>query len=210
MSISFGLYDFFSYTIPGFLYILVINQFLILFQLPSLPLSKLSTDLGSALFWTVAAFIAGHLMDFFSLKWYQLIIKKKAETKAVSDFHKNLREDGNEFEISDRRVLFSFIRHNDLELAKYIDNYKAISYMLNNISFALILFAVHQMTAMFLEGITLTTTIGFVAGIMFSFIAIRRSRIFNEWYWSAIYEQAHQYGNHFHEMFKASRKKIKK
>ena len=36
MSIAFGIYDFFSYTVPGVFYILVANQLLLLLKLPSI------------------------------------------------------------------------------------------------------------------------------------------------------------------------------
>ena len=44
MSITFGTYDFFSYTVPGVLYILVVNRLLLLLKLPSIDINNLNVN----------------------------------------------------------------------------------------------------------------------------------------------------------------------
>jgi len=207
MSITFGIYDFFSYTIPGVLYILVVNRLLFLLKLPSVDINNLNVNVGSALLWVIVAYVVGQLMDSFAIKLYYRINKFHAETTAMKEFrekHKNLAID---FTINDRQTLFSVVRHNNLDLALYIDNFKAISIMLNNISLALLLLAVEQMIEMLVKGFTFQTLIVFVASLGFSYVAITRSALFNKWHWSAVYNHARQYGKSIPEMFSSPPKK---
>jgi hypothetical protein len=206
MSIAFGIYDFFSYTVPGVLYILVANQLLLLLKLPSIDINNLNTNIGSALLWVVVAYVVGQLMDSFAIRWYYLINKFHAETKAMKEFrekHKGLAID---FTINDRQTLFSVVRHNNLELARYIDNFKAISIMLNNISLALLLFSVEQGIAIIINGFSLASLTYIIVSLILAYVAISRSALFNEWHWAAVYRHARQYGKSVPEMFKVPAK----
>jgi hypothetical protein len=203
MSIAFGLYDFFSYTVPGVLYILVFNQLLAAVGLPSLDLTSLNVDLGSTLLWVVAAYVFGQLMDSFAIRWYYLVNKFHAETRAMKEFREKHKGMVIDFTINDRQTLFSVIRHNNLELARHIDNFKAISIMLNNISLALLLFAFEQVIVILIRGFSLGSLLIFLLSLLFSYVAIVRSALFNEWHWMAVYQHARQYGKSVAEMFKA-------
>lgn len=206
MSIAFGIYDFFSYTVPGVLYILVANQLLILLKLPSIDISNLSADFGTALFWVVVAYVVGQLMDSFSIRLYYWINKFHAETKAMKEFREKHKDLAIDFTINDRQTLFSVIRHNNLDLALYIDNFKAISIMLNNISLALFLFSIEQVVAIFFNGFSLAALATIAVSAIFGYVAITRSALFNEWHWAAVYRHARQYGKSVPEMFKAPMK----
>ena len=209
MSVTFGLYDFFSYTIPGALYILVANQLLFLLKLPSIDINNLNANIGSALLWVVIAYVVGQLMDTFAIRLYYLVNKFNAETKAMKEFrekHKGMKID---FTIHDRQTLFSVIRHNNLDLARHIDNFKAISIMLNNISLALLLFAIAQVIAVMVNGFTLALLLYIIVSLFFAYVAISRSALFNEWHWAAVYQHALQYGQSISEMFKVSSSKKK-
>jgi hypothetical protein len=202
MSITFGIYDFFSYTVPGVLYILVANHLLFSLGMPSIDLNTLNTSIGGALLWVLAAYVVGQLMDSFAVRWYYLVNKFHAETKALHDFREKHEDIQTDFTINDRQSLFSVIRHNNLELARHIDNFKAISIMLNNISLALLLFAVEQFLVAVADGFSLRALFMIFIPLMFSHVAISRSAVFNEWHWEAVYQHARQYGKSVAEMFK--------
>jgi hypothetical protein len=205
MSITFGIYDFFSYTVPGVLYILAANQLLFFLRMPNIDLNTLNTNLGSTLLWVVAAYVVGQLMDSFAVRWYYLVNKFHAETKALHDFREKHKDIKTDFTINDRQSLFSVIRHNNLELARYIDTFKAISIMLNNISLALLLFAALQGFALVKYGFSLRTLFLIIVSLVFSYVAISRSAVFNEWHWEAVYQHARQYGKSVAEMFKRAK-----
>lgn len=207
MSITFGIYDFFSYTVPGALYILVVNQLLILMKLPSIDINNLNVNLGSTLLWVIISYVVGQLMDSFSIRLYYAVNKFTAETIAMKEFRERHKDLAIDFTIHDRQTLFSVVRHNNLDLALYIDSFKAISIMLNNISLALLLLAIEQLAEMLVRGFTFPTLVVLVASLGFSYVAITRSALFNKWHWSAVYNHARQYGKSIPEMFKSPAKK---
>jgi hypothetical protein len=158
--------------------------------------------LGSAALWLVLAYVAGHLMDTFAISWYSLFNKFSAEIKAMKDFkHKNENlEIG--FNLDDRRILHSVVRHNKPDVTLSIDSFKAISIMLNNISLALCLLGIIELMRFTLQGYPLAV-LGFaLAAFVFSYVAVKRSRLFNEWHWSAVFEHARQFGRSVPEMYK--------
>lgn len=207
MSITFGIYDFFSYTVPGLLYILVANQALIFLNLPSIDLENLSANYGSALLWVVISYVIGQLMDSFAIQLYYFANKFSAETKAMKDFKEKLKSLPVEFTINDRKTLFSVIRHNNLDLALYIDNFKAVSFMLNNISLGLLLLSLEKLFEMAVGGFSFYLLVIIVLSLLFSYVAITRSALFNEWHWSAVYQHARHYGKSIPEMYNSSAKK---
>ena len=202
MSITFGVYDFFSYTVPGFLYIWTINQLLAIFNLPHFSVENISLDIGFALVGIVASYVAGGLVDALAYKWYLLFYKQRTEQEALDNIKKNYPELGIDFELKDRRLLFSFIKHNDLQLAKNIGKFKALSIMFHNISFGLFLFALVQAIKLLTDEASVSGVAFILVALVFSRISIKRSALFNFWYWSGNFEQALHYGNSIPTMFK--------
>src|ERR1700752_241582 len=175
MSIAFGIYDFFSYTIPGVIYLIVINQILGLSKLPIINVENLNTNLGYALLGIVVAYIVGHLMDTIARRWFFLFYKDNLQKRLIDRLKENYPELKIEFDIGDLRVLFSFIRHHQLELAESIEKYKVINIMLQNISLALLLFGIQEVLSIILNGFSISAGLLSVIAFTFSIISLQRS-----------------------------------
>ncbi len=201
MSITFGIYDFFSYTVPGFLYIFTINALLGIIKLPHFTVGNISLDIGFALIGVVVAYVVGGLLDTFAYKWYLLFYRNRIEHQALDQMKKNYPSLNIGFDVKDRRLMYSFIKHNNLELAENIDKFKALNIMFHNISFALLLFSLVQLVKLTLDGFSVATLLTLIAAAIFSQVALRRSALFNFWYWSGNFEQALHYGKNISEMF---------
>jgi len=212
MAITFGIYDFFSYTIPGLMYLVVFNQVLGLFKISTITFDKLNANLGYTLLGIIFAYIVGHLMDMIARRWFFLFYKDKLQKRLIDRLKKNYPELKIDFDVQDLRVLFSFIRHHQLELAEAIEKTQVIKIMLQNISLALLLFGVQEMMFIFLNGFSISAVLLLIIAFAFSVFALNRSALFNDWFWSAIFVQALHYGSSISEMFgktatKAGRKK---
>jgi len=211
MSVSLGIYDFFSYTIPGMLYLIVLNQLLGLFKLQNISVENLNTNLGYAFLGIVVSYVVGHLMDTIARRWFFLFYKDNLQKRLIDRLRINYPDLKIEFDIQDLRVLFSFIRHHQLDLAETIEQYKVINIMLQNISLGLLLAGIYQILNMLLNGFTNNSIILLLIAILFSIAALQRSALFNDWYWSAIFTQALHYGTNITEMFgKTSKKTARK
>jgi hypothetical protein len=168
---------------------------------PNFSLNTLGSDLGYVLAGVVIAYVAGQLMDPLAYRWYLLFNKYKVEHEAIEQLKSKYPKLKIGFGVADRRILFSFIRHNDLELAETIDKFKAINIMLQNLSFGLFLFGLVQIAELISVGFSISSTLICLVMLAFSFVAIKRSSLYNLWYWSAIFEQALHYGSSVQEMF---------
>lgn len=208
MSITFGIYDFFSYMVPGVLYLVVANELLRIFKLSDLSIIQLADkfgNLGDAVLWGIVAYVLGQLMDTFGIRWYTLFNNFSAEIKAMKEFKEKNADLDIHFNLADRKILFSVVRHNKPELAQSIDSFKAISIMLNNVSLALFLFGIVQFISfvrlLAATGQFLPVLLMSLAAFGLSYVAVKRSSLFNEWHWCAVFEHARQFGRSVPEMF---------
>ena len=202
MSFALGFYEIFSYAIPGFLYIIVANGFLQLLKLPHVKLGQAPGTLGFIVLVAILSYIAGHLADPIAYRWYLLFNRQGADEKIVADIKGKLPEANLEFEAADRRLMYSFIKHKSLALAEYLDKFNAISILLQNVSLGLFLFSITQIAYIFITGQVWRYSLGALLGLLFSFIAIKRSTLYKSWYIRGVFEQALHYGTSVEKMFK--------
>jgi hypothetical protein len=190
------------------IYLIVINQLLGLFSLPNISIDNLNANLGSAVLGIVVAYVIGHLLDMIARKWFYLFYKDNLQRRLIDRLRTSYPDLKIEFDVQDLRVLFSFIRHHQLDLAETIEKYKVINIMLQNISLGLLLAGIYQILNILLNSLTINSIIFLGLTIFFSIVALRRSALFNDWYWSAIFTQALHYGTNITEMFGKTSKKI--
>ncbi len=206
MSITLGIYDVFSYAIPGMLYLFTFNEIIKLLRLPFVDIPQL-TD-GSHLFLLgLLAYLVGHLFDYISHAiWYRRFYPGKSDERALLKFkaYSGLKPD---FEPHQWPILLSMIRYDNMEICNTIDKNKATSIMLRNVSFALFLLALVFTISAITSGISLVF-LGAVAALIGSIVALRRGDVFNQWFYILIYQQALVYGDSLKEVLTASRSKI--
>lgn len=204
MSIMLGIYDVFSYAIPGLLYLFAFNEGLKLLNSPSVDITQL--DNVTPLFLIgVLSYLIGHLFDHIShYIWYRRFYPGKSAERAYSSFV-NYSDLESDFHPRQWPMLLSVIRHNNMEVCNTIDKSKATSIMLRNVSFALflltIIFLVSAFSSGFLAGF-LITAIGMLIG---SIVALRRSDNFNQWFYLLIYQQSAVYGSNLQEVINSNK-----
>ena len=203
MSFALSFYEIFSYAIPGTLYILVANVALQLFDLPHMDLAKTPGTLGFVVLVGVMSYLAGHIFEPFGYRWYGLFNRQGIDKEVLAGMKQKYPGLNIEFDPQDRRVLFSFIKHNNPALTEYLDQFHATSVFLHNVSFGLFLFALTQLAYIFRTGELLKYGLGALSGLLLSFIAVKRSAVFNRWYFLGIFEQALHYGASVEAMFEA-------
>ena len=158
--------------------------------------------LGFVVLMALLSYLAGHIFEPFGYWWYRLFNRGGIDKAALGDIKDKYPGLKIEFDIQDRRMLYSFIKHNNLALAEYLDQFHAVGVFLHNVSFGLFLFALTQTAYVFLTGEILKYGLGALIGLLLSFIAVKRSAVFKSWYFLGIFEQALHYGNNVEKMFK--------
>ena len=208
MSINLGFYDFFSYLIPGLLYLYVFNEFLrsigqkfidigTWFQLGQEP------SLIMLIPMIIAAYIVGHMMDPVAQRLFKLIYHfrnpKKVYTRALDDLKKQHPNLNIGFEPKDWNLLFSFIRHRNLEMAHILDKFNADAIMLVNISlgmFALVLIQIR----MFFSTNSLVFLINSAGIFVLFLLAAFKCNQFRSWFFTGVFQAALEYGKNLKEV----------
>ena len=218
MTINLGLYDFFSYLIPGLLYLFTFGKLLVVLgwdYTEAIPWASL--DLGSivvVLPIVALAYLLGHLMDMIANKVVSWRIRnirnpsEKKEEKAFPIAAKALKTQKEiqsnlaiEFRHKDWFLLFNLIAQRNLNLSQYIDKYQADSLMLRNISLGSFLFGILQFVSFISTPSPVSLLIAIIV-IVFSILAYLKSEDFRYWYFSSIFEASLEYGLSLEEVVK--------
>lgn len=200
MSISLGIYDVFSYAIPGMMYLFMFNEFLRLLHLPHMDITILK-DSALLLLLGLISYLIGHLFDHISHEiWYRTWYPKgQAIEQAYAKFRgtPGVKAD---FDVNQWSVLFSVIRQNNPELAVTIDRNKATAIMLRNVSFALALLAIVSLINLIATSFDISSGLAVIVAALGSRVSLLRSDKFNVGFYSVIFEQSLLYGNNLAEV----------
>lgn len=200
MSITLGMYDLFSYLIPGILYLYVVNQFLGLFNkglfdvLPKTSSGYSIPDLILVVLGLVVAFIVGHIFDLIA-HWFvfRLIYRDKTSQTVLMNIKKRDADANIQFEAKDWHLLLILLRQRNLEVAQSFDKHEADSIMFRNISLIALLLGLISIARAILENpmFWILTVLGVVVCIM----TARRSYTFHAWFFEGVFLAALEYGN---------------
>ncbi len=209
MSVSVRIYDLFSYTVPGFLYLFVFNEFFRLQGWEHFKKESIQTDSGAitVALVIVSAYVLGLLMDYFA-NWFffRVLTRYKIKEASLSDLKSEFNELNIEFKADDRKPLFTALRQRNPSYSLVIDAFGANSIMLRNISFGLLLIAFLCTWRVIVEfqWQLLVATFGSLA---LSWIAYLRSRMFYHWFFLNIFEGALEYGATLKDVIEYNRRR---
>jgi hypothetical protein len=206
LSFSVGVYDLFSYTIPGILYLFVANEVIRTLGFPYLKYQDVTSPAAIVLV-VCAAFILGHVMDFVADRWKELGEKKKVSTQAVEILKRNYPDLDIKFQPKERAVLFAVIRRTHNDITATLDRNKAISILFQNVSLGLLLSAIYFLINMFANGYSSISLALLIVSTVLSLVIRQRSRMFNLWFNSLIFEVALTYGTNTQDILKSTKLK---
>ena len=202
MSVTIGIYDLFAYTIPGFLYLFVINEFFRLIGWNSLQFDQLNQipDLIFAAIAILCAYVIGNLFDFFA-GWFLNTLLGRGRTPEVelTRLTKRYPTLDIRFVPKDWELLFALLRQRAREPSSLIETYGATGILHRNICFGLLLLAILQIYQMFLNysHAGLAIAIGI---LILCYVAYRRNRMYYVWFFREIYEASLNYGKSIEEV----------
>lgn len=203
MSISLGIYDIFANAIPGLFYLFVFNEIARASGFRAVDLASID-NLGLIVVVGLAAYVAGHILDYVCVRWwFRLFYRQSHSVSGLESLSKNYPDIKIKFKPSEASLLLSVLRHEKLDVANEIERNKVICILLRNISFASVLFACLELFLTFQYGFSLPDLVATIIAVMVSYIAIRRSDIFNTWHYHLIYEYSVIRGNSLQEVLKS-------
>jgi len=200
MSIAIGVYDFFSYTIPGVFYLYIIYEFLKLFKVDVNNLLSVIANTSTPFQVTiliiglVTAFIVGHVFDMVAHFLVFNLMYRGKTSQIVLDKIKRRDNDANiQFEAKDWHLLLILLRQRNLPVAQTFDKHEADSIMFRNISLIALLTAFVMGAKATLDDPYLWITVG--AFLPVWIMAARRSFILHTWFFEGIFLSTLEYGN---------------
>lgn len=196
MSINLGIYDFFAYLVPGFLYLFLINDFFARMGWASYDLAQANQQIGIGTIGAVvlAAYIVGHLFDFFA-HWfcYSLLTRKSMAETALEQIKRQYPALKIAFEPKDYHLLFVLLRQRNPQYTQTLDRFEANSILLKNVSFAAVLFVLGRAILLF-TGFSLPDLLLLLAGLLASWLAFRGSKMYHGWFFLDVFEATLDYG----------------
>jgi len=208
MSINLGFYDFFSYLIPGLLYLYVFNEFLrgtgqkfvdIGIWLQSGQAPSLTVFIPIL----IGSYLVGHLLDPVAQRlfkiFYHIRNPKKVYAQALDDMkahHPNLDI---KFDPKDWNLLLNFIRHRNLEMAHILDKFNADAIMLVNIALGLFSLTLIQ-AGMFFSSNNWIYLINSAGVFILFLLSIFKCNQFRSWFFIGVFQAALEYGKDLEEV----------
>lgn len=214
MPITFGIYDFFSYFVPGLLYLVVFNEFLrvigwkfINFETWFQPEQVINLLLLVPVI--LVAYIIGHLLDVLAFKFFfgfvfRIRNQRGASYRGLEFVKENYPTLKVKFEPKDWNVMFTILRQRNKDISQVIDQFQANSIMLRNIAFGMLLLSVIYIG----ESISIQSSGPLIfASVTFVIcgISIYKSRIFRTWFFEGVFEAALEYGASVKEVVEYTR-----
>jgi hypothetical protein len=201
MSITIGIYDLFAYTLPGFLYLYVIYEFLDITRIVNINIIKLivKANLLEVLLIAVAAFLVGQIFDG-AAHWFVFdVVQKYKTSQALLDRIKqrDSRVDI-EFEAKDWHLLLILLRQRNLDVAQTFDKHEADSIMFRNISFMALLNSLVMAAGAVMEHSGYW--IGVIISLFICVVSARRSRTLHGWFFEGIFLASLEYGRNIEQV----------
>ena len=189
MNIRLGIYEIFSRIVPGGLYIFAVGQLLVILGVIVLDWQLLN-NLSLIMTITVVsvAYVLSEALDRFALTWFRVFCKKGYNSVALANF-KLWYADKWDIDLKDAEwhVLIAYVRTKNLALADEIERHNAISIMLRNISFGLLLVAMNCFIGFFLHA-GIYYLIAGIAAILFAVLVIQDAVKFHKWFFNTIFD----------------------
>ena len=191
MSITIGVFDFFSYAIPGSLYLLTAIYLASIFNGSKIDIQYITLTGELIVVFGIGGYLTGVLFDLVAGKIWGWIFKgNQVRVKALTEFKKRYETMKVRFEATDWPVLLAYIKHNSPENVFIIEKDKALSMMLQNLSLCCFVFFVGQVFYLLLNSFSyLQFSLGIIA-FTFSILSARQSLKFERWFFLGIYEAA--------------------
>lgn len=202
MSVSIGIFDLYSFMIPGLLYLFVLNEAARVLKLGYFDFIQLKDNLWLGVGILVVAYILGHTLSAVTFRiWFRLFYRYGRSQKAYEIFKE--RNPDTDFAHEKWGIFMAVIRRDNSDIAQRIEKNIVDAIMFRNVSFGFMLFAVVQLLAGLAAGFSATIIIAIVLALLLSGLAIRQSNKYDGWFFNSIFEHAITFGRTTEEVTNA-------
>lgn len=202
MSVSIGIFDLYSFMIPGLLYLFVLNETARVMKLGYFDFSQLKDNLWLGVGILAIAYIFGHTLSSLTFRiWFRLFYRHERSQRAYEKF-KESNPDVN-YRHESWGILMAVIRRDNPDIAQRIEKNIVDAIMFRNVSFGFMLFAVVQLITGFSTVFSVTIIAAIILASLMSGLAIRQSNKYDSWFFNSIFEHAITFGRTTEEVTSA-------
>lgn len=189
MSIQFGIYDFFAYTVPGGLYLLSLIYILASFAGVRLDFASLSNlSIIQILLIAIPAYIIGLVVDRIAVFWYRNFEPKQLAEIVLEKFRKEHPDLEFKFQGKDWAILIAYLQREKPETTSEVHRFNAMHIMLRNASFNFVILSITAIVLFFLRSFEWLQLIIGIVSLIASVISARQAVRFKRWFFSANFE----------------------
>ncbi len=188
MSIRIGIYDFFAYTVPGGLMLLVLLCVLDTAGIQGLWGMVVGMNTLQVFITIVACYLTGFICSPFLSIWSAVFEPKHFEQDALERFRAKHPGMVIGINASDWAIWLASIRRENLDLSVEIDRHMAVSKMIRGISLFLLLSGLMAAVNIFTGRISAWYILAAVMAIGLAVLAVRESIKFKRWFYFVIFE----------------------
>ncbi len=207
MSITIGIYDLFSYLIPGMLYLYLVNEILRLFGWKFVDIAKLiqggdaAIGLLAVILIGLGAYITGHIFESLRSVLLDNWLYHGAPDRALAKIRRRLSHSNIEvgFHFDEWSIYQEGLKARNDNSVGDSERYKADALMMRNFSFGLLLYGLIQLLYFIGQTNNWYHLPLFIIGVAVSYLTFKRAKRFDEWYYRTIYSQALIYGSNLKE-----------
>jgi hypothetical protein len=194
MSFSLGVYELFSYILPGLIYLYTINEFFKLFGLQYIKYSDLSGATSIFGIGAIAFFLGFLFHQFLAKLWFE---DHGREPKRIEEYTKLTQEKFSiEFTYQDLNFLYSvLIQRTGDNIRNHVDRLRAYNLMLRNIVGNSILLVALQITVVIKNGFAIENLFLILLFILIGIFVFRRQEDMLVHSARFIFYHAYAYGN---------------
>lgn len=213
MSITPGIYDLFSYAIPGMLYLYVVNEILRLIGWQYIDVAQLSQSGDAApsivavVLLTVGSYITGHIFEGLrSLLLDKWLYYYGAPDRVLARISKRLSQANLKmgFHGDEWSICMEVLQVRTHETIQESERLKATGLMMRNLSFGAFLFALLLLIQFLLNTHILQYLIMCLIAVVVMIITYQRAKRFDEWSYGNVFLQAMAYGSNLQEFLENS------
>jgi hypothetical protein len=211
MNFRLGVYDLFSRIVPGGFYLFVFGEFTrvlgwIKFDWRALQDIGILASLGLL----IIAYVLGTAMDQLGFLWHLVFRKRGSSTRALERF-KQLHSDHwiIDFEDKDWPILRAYVYIHNPAIAEEIDRFNALSIMLRNISFGLVLLTISK-AIQFINGGDWRFLLLAVVLLYFSYQVAIQAKNQRAWFYGYIFEVILAYRLNLEERLKPVKRTVQR
>ena len=189
MSVQFGVYDFFAYTVPGGLYLFSLMYILASFTGVKFDFASLSNlSIIQVLLIAIPAFITGLVIDRIAVFWYRRFEPKqltKVVFEKVQARYPNLEFT---FQGNDWAVLIAYLQRERNETTVEIHRFNALHILLKNASFNFLILSVTAVILFFYRSFDWLQLLAGIGLMIASIICARQAARFKRWFFASTIE----------------------